>query len=774
MLGQGAYLLHINSLGSIRLCALEGAVRVEGFRLIIFAVSHNIPDMLGGEVQSNCQRLTCFAVPPLLFHFSYISLTSECVRNPVSFDVPFDIEWSLSLASVYPSPGSLSSRTYFLEHPQRCPSSIFSQGYEHAQDVHVSKSGFSCGNAYHILRHFLSHVQVFKLVCKVSWYGSIARKPGSLHSSISGFEARVFLVSHLFSIFIRIYIHAQQWKAVCLPIRFVSRPKRIRIKHWSVQYCISRALHWDQTLAFVPERGWLYFKWGSWYILAWKWCCTGHDFWSPSKYIPKNHPSHTVIPRNSWSPYTDNKCKLYVLEANIFGSTHEITRGLAILHAIHRAIITSPEVLPNIEFAFSVSDIADPKHIDKPIWALTRDPAQNQTWIMSDFGYWSWPIDLVGGYEQIRQEITSSMIDSNFAGKKKQVIWRGAKKTNNLRNDLLRVAKGQDWADVQAIEWSSASDVKAQDSQKALSMVDHCRYQFVLQTEGVYNSGPTVCLLRETGHSYSGRGKYLHNCNSVVIMHKRTWIEPHHNLLVSSWPKQNFVEVERDFSDLGEKIQDLLSNQDKAAQIARNGVAMFRDRYLTPAAQTCYWRHLFRAWAEVSFVPILWDSEPYEGIKRTRGVPFETFVWVNILLEFVLLAWLMMPQVFKQPRPKIQSVHGVWSCFIFAKNQVFRILFWHQEFTDVDKSALDAGSLLIVYCHTDCKSCCCCCTKARFDAGRNEYTDREKRPIPHSWNTWCAVIMQESLTSFRSFEYCIHCMDCSWELSMEPIPKMWW
>lgn len=130
----------------------------------------------------------------------------------------------------------------------------------------------------------------------------------------------------------------------------------------------------------------------------------------------------------------------------------------------------------------------------------------------------------------------------------------------------------------------------------------------------------------QTGRSYSGRGKYLHNCNSVVIMHKRMWIEPHHNLLVSSGPDQNFVEVERDFSDLGDKIQNLLSDPSKAARIAQNNVKVFRDRYLTPAAQTCYWRHLIRAWAEASFVPELWDSESTEGARRTRGTAFETFV----------------------------------------------------------------------------------------------------------------------------------------------------
>jgi hypothetical protein len=131
--------------------------------------------------------------------------------------------------------------------------------------------------------------------------------------------------------------------------------------------------------------------------------------------------------------------------------------------------------------------------------------------------------------------------------------------------------------------------------------------------------------VRTTGHSYSGRGKYLQNCNSVVIMHKRTWVEPHHALLVSDGPEQNFVEVAEDFSDLEEKITALLADPEKARKIAQNNVETFRDRYLTPASQVCYWRELLRGWASVSFEPKAWDVDE-EGTRTIRGVPFETFV----------------------------------------------------------------------------------------------------------------------------------------------------
>lgn len=108
-------------------------------------------------------------------------------------------------------------------------------------------------------------------------------------------------------------------------------------------------------------------------------------------------------------------------------------------------------------------------------------------------------------------------------------------------------------------------------------------------------------------------------------MHKRSWVEPHHALLVSSGPDQNFVEVEKDFSDLEEKVNELLKDQRKAQRIAQKGVEVFRDRYLTPAAQACYWREMIRGWASISFEPERWEDGS-KGNRRPRGTPFETFV----------------------------------------------------------------------------------------------------------------------------------------------------
>jgi hypothetical protein len=119
----------------------------------------------------------------------------------------------------------------------------------------------------------------------------------------------------------------------------------------------------------------------------------------------------------------------------------------------------------------------------------------------------------------------------------------------------------------------------------------------------------------------------------VVISHKLQWIQHHHYLLLSNGTEQNFVEVERDFSNLASTMDYLLSHPEEAKRIADNSVKTFRERYLTPAAEACYWRALFREWARISFRPELYERDKSFPIgagqaqksQRRRGVRFESF-----------------------------------------------------------------------------------------------------------------------------------------------------
>jgi hypothetical protein len=288
------------------------------------------------------------------------------------------------------------------------------------------------------------------------------------------------------------------------------------------------------------------------------------------------------------------------------GST--FTRGWATLNALNRALTAEhAERLPNIEFKFTTEDYGD--NDQEALWTYSkRTNAEDRMWLMPDFGYWSWPEVKVGSYREIRRKIADTD-HFKFSNKTKKLIWRGAVGTNpEIRGKLMEAADGKPWGDVKALDWKNDEDIQA----NLLPMESHCEYMFVAHTEG---------------RSFSGRGKYLQNCRSVMIAHKLDWIEAHHGALVATGPDANYVQVEQDWSDLGEKIEHLISHPAEAERIADNSVHTFRNRYLTPAAEACYWRKLINAYASVSFEPSLLASDGSQ-----RAVPFESFTLTRALL----------------------------------------------------------------------------------------------------------------------------------------------
>lgn len=157
-----------------------------------------------------------------------------------------------------------------------------------------------------------------------------------------------------------------------------------------------------------------------------------------------------------------------------------------------------------------------------------------------------------------------------------------------------------------------------------------CRWRIIVGTSLLRTLKVNLSLghilgrkLIQTGRSYSGSLKYRQACRSVVLAHKLQFIQHYHYLLVPSGPQQNYVEVERDFSDLPSRMNHLLQNPRAAERIADNNVRTFRERYLTPAAEACYWRALWDGYKQVSNAT---DSLSRMGRPAVeRGLRFESF-----------------------------------------------------------------------------------------------------------------------------------------------------
>ncbi|KAI9797620.1 MAG: hypothetical protein M1833_005403 [Piccolia ochrophora] len=292
------------------------------------------------------------------------------------------------------------------------------------------------------------------------------------------------------------------------------------------------------------------------------------------------------------------------------------TRPYAVIQAMYRAIVTSPEPIPNIEFTFNTWDSAP----SAATWAFDRHAKDTATWVIPDFGFWSWPQPKVHSYEEVQRKalemeegggVHMTLLGPepnqpwNWDRKKPQLGWRGAL-IGDGRTKLFHQTRDKPWADVRELHWGKPSLLK----KELISLDEHCQYKFLAHTE--------------SRGAYSSRLKYILNCRSVIVMPKLQWVEHFHPLLVSEGPNQNYVEVKQDYSDVEEKITGLLKDDAEAKRIADNSVKVFRERYLTPAAESCYWRKLIRAWRSVSYEPEVYEM--IGGERRQRGVSAEDWL----------------------------------------------------------------------------------------------------------------------------------------------------
>ncbi|KAL2062734.1 hypothetical protein VTL71DRAFT_5806 [Oculimacula yallundae] len=320
--------------------------------------------------------------------------------------------------------------------------------------------------------------------------------------------------------------------------------------------------------------------------------------------------NHVTLKEIDDMPHGNGYLRVMIYDQQIYlinASSGINSRGEASLSALHRAVLTSPEPLPNIEFTMMVDDLAESAN---PRWTYSRKKSMTSLWLMPDFGYWSWPEPKIGAYSEVQMKAEQMDAKVPWMQKIDKLLWRGASLKLLVREQLVNATRGKPWADVKMLVWDDDAKGKTSD---AVSMDGHCMYKFVAHTEGV---------------SYSARLQNLQNCRSVIVAHKLSWLQHHHHLMVSSGPNQNFVEVAKDFSDLEKTMEGLLSGEGKnlkAEQIAENNVKTFRERYLTPAAEACYWRQLIRGWATVSFEPEFYKESTGEK-TQWRGVPIESYL----------------------------------------------------------------------------------------------------------------------------------------------------
>ncbi|KAK1040145.1 hypothetical protein LTR33_015861 [Friedmanniomyces endolithicus] len=287
-------------------------------------------------------------------------------------------------------------------------------------------------------------------------------------------------------------------------------------------------------------------------------------------------------------------------------------RTLAVMHQLHNALLgakVTGETLPTIEFAVTVDDMSlIPAGNDThAIWAFTRrlvDSDQDRCWLVPDFNFWAGPEGANSGsfYEAGQR---ARRHDKAFGDKIPKAVWRGVAWTNApLREGLLEATRGKAWADVKETVWENGTNF--------MELEGLCDYAFGVHTEG---------------RSWSGRLKYLLNCDSVPIVHELDWTTHYYHLLVPEGMEQNYVPVRRDWTDLEGKVGYYLAKAHLAEteKIMERARVTFRERYLTAGAEACYWRRLVRGYGEVAMTPGTVESTSGGG-EGLRGISFEEFV----------------------------------------------------------------------------------------------------------------------------------------------------
>jgi hypothetical protein len=267
---------------------------------------------------------------------------------------------------------------------------------------------------------------------------------------------------------------------------------------------------------------------------------------------------------------------------------------------------------------------------------------------MPHFSFWAWDLPFIGSMSRAGAAIAD--LEASYAGpgqwrtKIPKAVWRGTTWFNSvhsprLRQNLVAAARGQPWADVEALEWNNGgggAGVSGSNASNALPIEGFCRYKYVVHTEGI---------------AYSGRFQFLQMCASVVLTPPIQWMQHVTHLvrpLFSSdlklerkngwtpsekvrraWPvgygpeEANMVFVAPDWSDLGDVVAWLEEHPDIAEGIARRQRELFvGGGYFSPAAETCYWRALVRGWGKMA-------RTEDQGWEDTEGTTFEAFSLTN-------------------------------------------------------------------------------------------------------------------------------------------------
>jgi hypothetical protein len=282
-------------------------------------------------------------------------------------------------------------------------------------------------------------------------------------------------------------------------------------------------------------------------------------------------------------------------------------RALGVLHLFQRALdasMAAGEELPTVELALNFEDASEPPeaagdtHTFLAAARTIGKESHERIWLMPNFDFWYYKP--TGSFSDAKRDAMQH--DAPLASKIGKIVWRGNPSFNEeIRGGLIEKTTGKDWADVASV----------QSSEHWMKVDEFCKYAMTVYTEGV---------------TYSGRLKFLMNCDSLLFAHDAAYQTHYSHLLKRDGPQQNYIAVKRDWSDLEDKVNHYLTHPEEAETIVANSLQTFRSRYITRAATSCYIRRLIRRYGDVSEAPEVHVAMKGRSGVRLRGYSYEKFM----------------------------------------------------------------------------------------------------------------------------------------------------
>ncbi len=230
-----------------------------------------------------------------------------------------------------------------------------------------------------------------------------------------------------------------------------------------------------------------------------------------------------------------NKQKLEIVSQNGFESRNEST-----------IIMFLQNYNSNVNFKYDKFNFYTgdyPRNFNKNCFYYCVDDESKLDNCIPDFSFYHWKEAGIYSYQDLRQELLNNSRNPPIHDR---LFWAGNINTHKTRKDFYNKFKD----DTSHFEIHHIDPRIPQD--KKFTLLDHQKYKYLIDIQG---------------NGFSARLKFLLHSGRLLFLQERKWKTFYHFKLI---PFVHYIPVAEDFSDLREKLNWAILNEEEADKIAEN------------------------------------------------------------------------------------------------------------------------------------------------------------------------------------------------------------